>query len=264
MNKMTRQAMLDYAAREVARGSIYVWGAQGQRGSQITEAWIRQMETSSGNATRAVSRWNTNKKTHDPAQIGAFDCSGLICACINANGNPSFDDTADGLLHRCVSINKSALQPGDFVFEWNGSKSGHVGIYVGDGYVIEARGRDYGVVKTKLDSRNWAKYGRPDFLYTASQQTATAAKPATALPYDFSKAARKGETSDRVMWIQERLNHHNAGVVPKYTRYFGTVTENAVIRFQTARLAEGRDIGASKPDGLVGPKTAALLAEGGA
>lgn len=34
-------------------------------------------------------------------------------------------------------------------------KSGHVGVYVGKGEVVEARGFDFGVVKTKLKERPW-------------------------------------------------------------------------------------------------------------
>jgi hypothetical protein len=33
--------------------------------------------------------------------------------------------------------------------------SDHVGVYVGDGYAIEARGTAYGVVKTKVAGRGW-------------------------------------------------------------------------------------------------------------
>lgn len=36
--------------------------------------------------------------------------------------------------------------------------SGHVGVYIGDGCVIEARGFSYGVVCTKLDERPWKKW----------------------------------------------------------------------------------------------------------
>ena len=34
-------------------------------------------------------------------------------------------------------------------------KSGHIGVYIGGGEVIEAMGTNYGVVKTNLDERNW-------------------------------------------------------------------------------------------------------------
>ena len=35
---------------------------------------------------------------------------------------------------------------------------GHVGVYIGNGEVIEARGHAYGVVKTRLKNRNWTKW----------------------------------------------------------------------------------------------------------
>lgn len=177
MNKITRQTMVDYVTNEANRGSIYVWGAQGQRGYEISEAWIKKMETSTANANRAITTWKRNCQKYDKLRIGAFDCSGLIGACLNENGNPSFDDTANGYLGRCVAITKDKLQPGDLVFEYANGKSGHVGVYVGNGYVVEARGRDYGVVKTALDARNWKKYGRPDFMYIDANKAESVSKP---------------------------------------------------------------------------------------
>ena len=35
---------------------------------------------------------------------------------------------------------------------------GHIGVYIGDGYVIEAMGTRYGVVKTELDGRGWTHW----------------------------------------------------------------------------------------------------------
>lgn len=37
-------------------------------------------------------------------------------------------------------------------------QNGHIGIYIGDGEVIEAMGTKYGVVKTKLSSRGWTHW----------------------------------------------------------------------------------------------------------
>jgi cell wall-associated NlpC family hydrolase len=39
---------------------------------------------------------------------------------------------------------------------------GHVGVYIGGGYVIEARGHAYGVVKTKLERRPWKRWAYID------------------------------------------------------------------------------------------------------
>lgn len=36
--------------------------------------------------------------------------------------------------------------------------NGHIGVYVGNGEVIEAQGTAYGVVKTQLSGRGWTKW----------------------------------------------------------------------------------------------------------
>ena len=37
-------------------------------------------------------------------------------------------------------------------------KSGHIGVYIGSGEVIEAMDTRYGVVKTKLQGRGWSHW----------------------------------------------------------------------------------------------------------
>lgn len=37
-------------------------------------------------------------------------------------------------------------------------KSGHIGVYIGSGEVIEAMGTKYGVVKTQLEGRGWTHW----------------------------------------------------------------------------------------------------------
>ena len=47
---------------------------------------------------------------------------------------------------------------------------GHMGIYLGDGTVLESRGGSYGVVITKLDGRGWTHwYENPFVDYTETQ-----------------------------------------------------------------------------------------------
>ena len=52
-------------------------------------------------------------------------------------------------------------------------KENHIGIYMGNGDVIEARGHDYGVVKTKLEDRGWLKWGKlPWVEYSSNKASA--------------------------------------------------------------------------------------------
>ena len=166
--KLSRQTMIDFCKQEVARGSIYVRGASGERGDRITATWIRDKEPKKSTADAAIALWNENRKKYNKFTIGAFDSGSLVSFCINSNGNPGFSLSADSHLHKCKRFQKDELQPGDFVFDWNKKmkKVFHMGVYIGNGRVIEARGREYGVVETALDERDWVKFGRPLSYYT--------------------------------------------------------------------------------------------------
>lgn len=165
MTKMANKLneFLSYLQEQVNNHSIYVWGAQGQTG--ITEDWIRKKETTKANGDRVVAYWKKQVNAGYGKVLRAFDCSGLGMYFLqNLSGICSSDMNANGLKSKCRKIAKSELKAGDFVFKVNSEgRATHVG-YVVDSVpnVIEARGRDYGVVKGKLDSR-WNAFGRPPF-----------------------------------------------------------------------------------------------------
>lgn len=93
------------------------------------------------------------------------DCVGLIKGYLWSDTptskpvyNSSQDVSANGMLGKCRESGKIKTIPeipGVLVF-----LPGHVGVYIGGGYVIEARGHDYGVVKTKLKDRPWTDWGK--------------------------------------------------------------------------------------------------------
>jgi peptidoglycan hydrolase-like protein with peptidoglycan-binding domain len=79
------------------------------------------------------------------------DCSGNVVGIWRKVGlvNDHFDNTANGiLLNTCYKIKKSELKPGDCV-----GKSGHMAMYVGAGYCVEAVGGAYGIQLTDLNKR---------------------------------------------------------------------------------------------------------------
>jgi cell wall-associated NlpC family hydrolase len=84
---------------------------------------------------------------------GAYDCSGLMQAAWNYAGVPIQRDTYAqwaSLPH----VAKSSLQPGDIVFFEN---TGHDGMYVGGGYIIDAPSTGLVIRKLPLDSYWYAQ-----------------------------------------------------------------------------------------------------------
>ena len=93
--------------------------------------------------------------------------------------------------------------------------------------------------------------------------TVTPPSPSVNVP-ELTRVLKRGCKGDDVMQAQERLNHHKANA-GKVDGVFGTNTYNAVLRFQQARINEGRDVGCryngNKPDGKCGELTWAILWE---
>lgn len=95
------------------------------------------------------------------------DCVGLIKGYLwNNDGkltyNAAQDKDVSGMLANCNEIGdiKNIPEiPGILVF-----MRGHVGVYIGNGKVIEARGHSYGVVETFLNNRPWTHYGKLDWI----------------------------------------------------------------------------------------------------
>lgn len=155
-------------------GDIYVWGAQGE--TAITESWIRKRETSEINANRAIALWQ-RRRAEGRSPIAAFDCSGLIVKFLLDNKLIKSDVSSRGLYSACEKLKERAeLERGDLVFRHDGKRIHHVGAYIGGGLVIEAMGRDDGVVLNCLDSNGagyWNRYGR----LAALSESAAGAKP---------------------------------------------------------------------------------------
>ena len=157
-------AFIEYLKEQVRNHSIYVWGGQGQQGSQITEQWIRDRETSARNADRVIKYWKKQVRDGYGDVLRAFDCSGLGCFFFQKNGLIPHDMTANGLKGQCDLIDRKDLQKGDLVFRCDqDGRAYHVGYVIDDGKnVIEAEGRDLGVREHRL--KGWDRFGHPRFF----------------------------------------------------------------------------------------------------
>ena len=102
-----------------------------------------------------------------------FDCSSLVYYAyrqlgINVayRGSNTAAAIAQGLAASGKTVDVSDLQPGDIIFyshEVNGryKNISHVAIYIGDGMIIDARGKKYGVVKRAMPKNHIVMCGRP-------------------------------------------------------------------------------------------------------
>ena len=126
------------------------------------------------------------------------------------------DKSANGLLSWCKSegcqwgdIDDLPEVPGVLLF-----RNGHVGIYVGGGKGVEARGFNYGVVETEVAKRDWTTWAYlPESVVEYDTDCTVGSAPAEPEKKDDmidiilgSRLLRKGDTGKDVVALQELLN----------------------------------------------------------
>ena len=136
--------------------TLFVWGASGE---------IISEEVINKGIQIAPKRYNHAVVEYLKSFIGryvyCFDCIGLVKKCAEVSEDIATDDlfklaTENGTIDTIPNI------PGVLVYMPN-----HVGIYVGNGEVIEssyAIGVGFGVVKTKLTDRNWTHWFKSHWI----------------------------------------------------------------------------------------------------
>lgn len=247
---------IEYLDEQYKNGCIYVWGAQGE--SDISESWIKKKETSAENANRAIKLWK-KRVNAGYKNIRAFDCSGLGMYYLqNITGAYSSDANANTLMNdKCSKIKKrSALKKGDWVFRVNSSgRAYHIGYIVTDDLqVIEAKGRDDGIVKRGIDasgSSYWNAYGRPAVFKAEIEKAAKElSKNTTWSVSRVLKLVSPMMRGDDVNELQIRLNDagYSCGAADGI---FGRKTEAAVKKYQKAK---GQTV-----DGKAGKNTVTAL-----
>lgn len=245
MNKLA--AFISYLREQVENHSIYVWGAQGQHAPEITAEWIRKMEPSHSNADRAIRYWRAQVEAGYGDVLRAFDCSGLAMYWLqNEQHILEYDTTAAGLCSMCTQIDKADLRVGDFVFRRDGNGDiKHVGYVVdNDISVIEARGRDAGVMCDGLPNGSWNTYGRPPF-WTEREVAEVQGKPI------FTRTLKWGCIGEDVCALKRLLaNAGYGGLNVDNKNYFGS-TRTIVKAYQAAHNLT--------VDGKAGKKTVTSL-----
>ena len=152
--------LVQWAIEAHSSGWGYVWGTYGRvlSRSYFAEKLAQYPEGVGNYADFILANW-LGKRT--------ADCVGLV------KGYCWFDPEAQSIGYAVNGMPDIATEQ---MIEWCDEKGsmdtmpeipglllwmdGHVGIYIGDGYAIEAMGTRYGVVKTQVAGRGWQKWGK--------------------------------------------------------------------------------------------------------
>ena len=101
-------------------------------------------------------------------ELYAYDCSGLGMYWLqNVKHMYKGDANANTMMGRCSDLNRTdPPKKGWWVFRQDDNgKATHIGYMVDDEWLVEAKGRKYGVVVTKFAAKDWSVWGIPDVFY---------------------------------------------------------------------------------------------------
>lgn len=198
--KFTNLMLVAYAKQLLGAGAKYWYGAFGQTATNSLYKSKKAQYPSHYTAGRAVAY-----KKHIAQKRTVTDCVGLIkgfywsnagtrAPKYKTNGCP--DVSANGMIKLCDETGPIATLPDvPGMLVWN---SGHIGVYVGGGKAIEARGFAYGVVETKVANRSWTRWGR----LPASMMQYVAPEPEPG-PDDPPEAAAVAVTSGKTVNVRD-------------------------------------------------------------
>lgn len=167
--------------------------------------WTRALQD--GKVNYMVKKYGSTWKDNDKAKnddsytaamygerwIGQWvtDCSGLFYWAFKELGgymyhgsNTMWDKycTSKGKLSKGKRTDGKELKPGTAVFVLKGtSNRSHVGLYIGNGKVIEASGTKTGVITTEITNTKWCEWGElKGVIFTSTTTTTTT--PTTSTP----------------------------------------------------------------------------------
>ncbi len=164
----TSTGLTEFAFKALREQWGYVYGTYGKT---VTQSLIDRKRIQYPSIFKEVMEDGRTAYEHSKEWIGvrSVDCAGLMKAYLwwqyDTRG-PSYVSTQD---QSADTIYRSAKIKGEIdtlpethgVLVW---RSGHIGVYVGNGEVIEARGVEYGVVKTRLADRGWTNWCQYSYL----------------------------------------------------------------------------------------------------
>ena len=231
----------------------YIWGTAGEMWTQARqEKMERTTDADRANSRKFGSKWIGHR---------VADCSGLLYWAFKQLGGYMYHGsdtmyrkycTDHGELRSGARTDGQGLKPGTAVFVWKEAKGKytHVGLYVGGGKVIEAKGAQAGVTTSKITDSKWTHWGE----LKGVDYTGTVPEPAPEPEPAKKPTLRKGNRNAYVKEMQKMLQElgYSLGICGA-DGDFGTATEKAVKEVQKDH--DGPDGKALAIDGICGQAT---------
>lgn len=156
----TNTGLVEHCKKALAESWGYVYGTFGQI---LTEKLLNyKLKQYPDN----VKKYLEYIKNHYIGKRVA-DCVGLIKSYLWWDGSETvYDSATDKSADGTFELAKEK-GPINTIPEIQGIclwKKGHVGVYIGNGLVIEAKGTLYGVIQTALNSSNWTHWFKHPFI----------------------------------------------------------------------------------------------------
>lgn len=249
--------MIAGAKQALAEDWGYIWGKKHELWTEAKQAAYAKAyadDPNRGSSAKYGKQWIGHWVT---------DCSGLIAYLMEQQGGKVAhgSDTmyrswcaAKGSLKAGKRTDGEPLKPGTAVFCWNGDsgKYSHVGLYVGDGKVIEAAGARQGVIQSQAANSKWKYWGELKGVEFDGEPEHGPDPEPTPKPEPARRTLKRGNKGEAVKLLQEKLTAlgYSLGICG-IDGDFGLATETAVKKFQ-------KDKGL-KADGICGPLTWAAL-----
>ena len=257
---ISSQALIELFEQALTDKWGYIWGTAGI-------VWNQSKQTQKVNYMKSKygDNWQKNADAkNDHYYMAALygskwightvaDCSGMFVWAFKQYGMEMSHISTTIYVSYCDKKGKldedlkKKILPGCAVFTGDtATNHPHVGLYIGNGKVIEAHGTQAGVVCSNLSETRWRWYGQlKNVEYSGIQPEPT---PVT------KPTIKKGSTGPYVVECQEDLIKlgYDVGKTGADGK-FGANTEKAVKEFQKAH--DGPDGRALKVDGIVGENT---------
>lgn len=240
----TNSGLVAYVKAKV--GCYYWFGTFGQMASNAL------YQAKKAQYARYYKASDFDDQIKNPKQV--FDCAGLIKAYLWTDSiddvTPKYNAKQD--YGATAFYNNSAVKgkissfdkvPGRLLYKGDSKTKSHVGVYIGDHLIVEAKGHKYGVIISKLDS-TWTHWSQSNLITDdtpAPQPEPTPTPAPTPAPEpqgytgEFPKLPnrgyfKKGDKGTEVRKLQNLLMWISPGCLPRFgvDGDYGNETYNAV------------------------------------